>query len=248
MYTLRLLQTFLFFLCSLFILISPAQSSEKLTIGTGLTPPLVSSQQQEGFLDTLAKEVYRRIGIDLEVLILPAGRVLENANTGIEDGCLLRIAGLEKFYPNLIQVPETILDSEFVGYAIDVQPAVTGWETLAPYSIGFVNGWKIFEANVKDAKEVQKVRSPEQLFQLLAEKRVEIILYERWQGLYLAQQMNISRLKSLEPPFVTKKMYMYLNKKHAALVPRVAESLSAIKADGTYKKIFNRTLESLRTQ
>jgi polar amino acid transport system substrate-binding protein len=106
MRALRLLQKVLFILCSFLILVPSVHSAEQLVIGTGLKPPLVSSAKQEGFLDTVAKEVHRRIGIELEAIILPAKRVLENTNTSVEDGCLLRIVGLEKFYTNLIQVPE----------------------------------------------------------------------------------------------------------------------------------------------
>lgn len=248
MYRLSFCKKLMFSICCLLCLALPVKAAEQLVIGTGLKPPLVSSDTQKGFLDTLAKEIYRRIGIDLEVIILPAKRVLENANSGIEDGCLLRIAGLEKYYPNLIQVPETILNSEFVGYTTEVHAKVTGWESLAPFSVGFVNGWKIFETNVRGVKEIQKVSSPPQLFQLLMKKRVDIILYERWQGLQLARQMQISDIKTLEPPFVTKKMYMYLHKDHADLVPKVAASLADIKADGTYDKLFVRILNPLRTK
>jgi polar amino acid transport system substrate-binding protein len=224
-----------------------AIAAEKMTICTGLKPPLVTSPEQKGFLDTLAKEVYRRIGIDLDVIILPAERVLVNANAGIEDGCLLRIAGLEKHYPNLVMVPETILDSEFVGYATQVEPAGSGWQSLAPYSVGYITGWKIFDANVQAARMIERVSTPVQLFHMLDAKRVDIVLYERWQGLYLAKQLQVKGVKTLDPPFVTKKMYMYLNNKHAALAPKVAASLAQLKADGSYQSLYDSILKPLDT-
>jgi polar amino acid transport system substrate-binding protein len=33
-------------------------------------------------------------------------------------------------------------------------------------------------------------------------------------------------------------MYLYLNKKHEALVPQIAQALREMKADGTYNKIM----------
>ncbi len=99
-------------------------ASDKMVIGTGLKPPLVSSETAPGFLDTLAKEVFHRLGIELEVIILPAERALINANNGIEDGNLLRIKGLEKQYPNLIRVPEKMMNSEFV--AMPSSPSFPG--------------------------------------------------------------------------------------------------------------------------
>lgn len=40
---------------------------------------------------------------------------------------------------------------------------------------------------------------------------------------------------------------MYLNRKHAALVPRVAQALVDMKADGTYKRFYDLHLKPLGT-
>lgn len=92
--------------------ISEPMARERLTIATGLKPPLVSSSVHKGFLDTLAVELFRRIDIELEVVIVPAKRALVNANKGIDDGNLLRIEGLDRSYSNLLRVSETIFSLE----------------------------------------------------------------------------------------------------------------------------------------
>lgn len=38
---------------------------------------------------------------------------------------------------------------------------------------------------------------------------------------------------------------MYLNKKHAALVPKLAQALADMKADGSYQKLFDMTLKPM---
>jgi polar amino acid transport system substrate-binding protein len=40
-------------------------------------------------------------------------------------------------------------------------------------------------------------------------------------------------------------MFIYLHKKHEALVPRVAQALARMKANGSYQRIFDATLTSL---
>lgn len=40
-------------------------------------------------------------------------------------------------------------------------------------------------------------------------------------------------------------MFIYLHKKHEALVLRVAQALARLKANGTYKRIFDATLTSI---
>ena len=49
----------------------------------------------------------------------------------------------------------------------------------------------------------------------------------------------------LEPSLVRTPMYMYLHRKHAALVPRVAEALARLKRNGTYGRIHDATLKPL---
>ena len=225
-----------------------AQQADRPTIvlGTGIAPPLVDAEDgTPGFLEEVATEAFARAGYDLKIVILPAERVLVNANQGIEDGNLFRIAGLTKAYPNLIQVPEKFFESEFVGYVRGTPPNVTDWSGLAPFEVGYINGWKIFENNVTAARDVVKVRSADQLFGLLANDRADIVLYERWQGLWLARKMGLADVTAIEPPFVTMDMFMYLHKKHIALVPDVAAALKEMKADGTYRAIFERTLGAL---
>ncbi|MBL7003812.1 MAG: transporter substrate-binding domain-containing protein [Gammaproteobacteria bacterium] len=235
-------------LSCLFIFIittTEAVASNKIVIGTGLKPPLVSSEYSLGFLDTLAKEVFRRLDIELEVIILPAERALINANKGIEDGNLLRIKGLEKRYPNLVRVPEKMMDSEFVGYAINDIPQQTGWDRLSGYIVTFPKGWKIFEKNTINAAKTEQVRDPVQMFKLLKEGKADIALYEKWQGILQAKKFGLKNYKVLEPSFVTLEMFMYLNKKHQKLVPEVARVLKEVKQDGTYHSIFNSSLGAM---
>ena len=40
-------------------------------------------------------------------------------------------------------------------------------------------------------------------------------------------------------------MYLYLNKKHQALVEQIAQSLRSMKEDGTYEQIVKETTEHL---
>jgi polar amino acid transport system substrate-binding protein len=86
------------------------------------------------------------------------------------------------------------------------------------------------------------VRDADQLFGLLASGRADVVLYERWQGLAKSRAMGL-KVKVLEPPLVRTKMYMYLHKKHVALVPLVSAALAKLKKDGTYQRIFDNTLK-----
>jgi len=52
----------------------------------------------------------------------------------------------------------------------------------------------------------------------------------------------MSDVERCKQALATKEMFIYLNKKHELLVPRLAKALGAMKQDGSYQKMFNKYL------
>jgi len=215
-------------------------ASEKLFLVTAALPPLGSAPGQAGFLEQVAREAFRRIGRSVEVSTLPGERALINADAGLEDGDLYRAPGFEKEYPNLVRVPERMGYMEFMAYAKRPDIEVHAWSDLRPYVVAYATGWKIYDRMVK-AREVTKVRVIDDLFPLLANDRADIILIDRWQGLWAARAQGYTP-RVIEPPLARAEMFMYLHKRHAAIVPELARALADMKADGTYRKISDASL------
>jgi len=223
----------------------PARAGETLVLSTSVGAPY-TTPDRSGFLDQLLLAVSREIGVAVEVLVYPAAseRSLLNANEGVDDGQALRVAGLEQQYPNLIRVPEPVIVNDFVALSSKHRFDTPNWDALAPYAVTYIIGWKVFEANVPKGTERTLVRSADQLFVLLDKGRADVALYERWQGLALARGMNL-KVQAMEPPLLRTDMYMYLHKKHAELVPRMAQALLKLKKNGAYQRIFDATLKPL---
>jgi len=217
---------------------SYAQTWQPLTIGTTIAPPL-SMPDGNGMLDRLQREAFLRINMGVRFVTLPSERSLAEANSGGIDGDNNRIAGLEKNYPDLIQVPESNMAYEFTAFAVDPAVEVNGWESLSKYSVGYIQGWKILEENVK-AAELTKVATPQQLFALLKAKRVDVIIYERFGGEHFIRELDVQGARALQPPLAKREMYLYLNRKHASIVEAVAKALRDMKADGSYQAVFAR--------
>lgn len=186
-------------------------------------------------LDRILQEAFRRINQQVRFVTTPSERGLINANSGAADGDVNRIAGLSKTYPNLLQVPEPNMSYDFMAFSRKALP-IKGWESLRGLRVGYITGWKIFDENVQGAS-VTKVDTPQQLFTLLAADRVDVALFDRWGGGHYLHEMKLSEVKAQEPPLARRDMYLYLNSAHAALVPRVAAALKAMKTDGTYAAI-----------
>ncbi len=196
-----------------------------------------TTSDQNGFLDVVASEAFRRVGLKLRLVKLPAERGLLNANAGLEDGDLTRIAGLETQYPNLIRVPEKLIDWSFTAFSKDPSIAAR-WEIIRQHPVGHIKGWKIYEQRLANATQVVSVEDAAQMFRLLDLNRIEIALYTRWMGEALIRQQGIKGVHALEPPLATREMFIYLHKRHAALVPKLAEALRAIKAEGLYDRLY----------
>lgn len=208
-----------------------------LTLSTNNTP------LDRKALEQLSQESLRRIGVDLKLVSLPSERSLTAANLGEVDGEGLRVGGLggpDGPYPNLIQVPERFVRISFVAFSKDATITLdNGWDSLKPYRIAFINGWKMFEANAQGARVVNKVDKPEQLFRMLDEGRVDLVLYTHADGLLLARNLGLTSVAPLSPALKEVDMYLYLHKKHQALVPKLTQAIRDLKADGSYNRILS---------
>lgn len=223
---------------------APAFAAEPLRLNTGVGAPYIQADKK-GFLDLLVPEVFRRLGLPAEAVGYTASeRANINANTGVDDGVAMRVRGLEVNYPNLVRVDEKVIDNDFVAYSIRPQFATSGFETLKPYQTGYISGWVVFEKRLDSSYPLTPVQDANQLFNLLANDRADVVLFERWQGNWLIRERRLPA-RLLLPPLVSTEMFMYLHKKHADLVAPAAQALRAMKADGTYRRIFEQSLQVL---
>ncbi len=232
---------FIFFSQSIF-------SQETIVLNTAFGSP-VSNESQTGFADLVVAEAFKRIDYKLETVRLPAERALINANRGIDDGDLARVAGLQKKYTNLIQVPESVMTIDMVLFSKNMPSfEVTGWDSVVSHSLAVISGWKIMEKNfgkLGDKVEIIKTDNAEQSFTLLAKDRVDFIAYSNWSGLGYLKAHNITDVKLLQPPLARPKFYVYLHKKHKKLVPLLAAAIRQMKKDGFITRIYNKILKPL---
>jgi len=213
-----------------------AASPPTLVLNDTNEPPYTTAAG-DGFLDVIAGEAFRRAGLQLSLVKLPPERGLINANAGVDDGDLTRIAGLEKNYPNLVRVSEKLIDWHFAAFSRlpGLQPV--SWAVLEPLTVGHIKGWKIYEQNLRPGSLITTADSPEQLFTMMDKSRIEVALYERWLGGALAKKLDIQVIRALEPPLAVREMFIYLNRRHAEKVPEIAAALRAIKVEGTYTRV-----------
>ena len=213
-----------------------AAGTETLVLSTADPAPL-SNPDGTGANDRVVAEAFRRLGIPARLVRLSAERALHNADQGVDDGTYARIAGLSDKYPNLVKVPEPVSEFLFTAFTRNPKLVVKGWEGLKPHHVGLVIGWKIVEANTGGVRERTSVKDEQTLFAMLGSGRLEVAVLERYAGRAVARSLGLADVRALEPPLERRDMFLYLHKRHADLVPRLAETLRQMKRDGTFQHL-----------
>ncbi|MEW5729858.1 MAG: transporter substrate-binding domain-containing protein [Pseudomonadota bacterium] len=216
----------------------------RLSLTTGMREPWTKADKT-GFTDLVVAELFRRLGLAAELSVnLAASRAIQLAEDGIDDGLAARVKGLEAKYPNLVAVPEPIFENDFVACSLGKRLEGTGWGALAPHAVAYIIGWQVFQNNLPDVRELTLAKDAAQLLSLLKAGRTDFILHERWQALRQAREAG-AVLTVHEPPLARVPMFIYLHRRHADLVPRVAATLAEMKADGTHDNIATRAFAGL---
>ena len=217
-----------------------AKENRTLQIST-----LVGANPTTLIAEKIIETAYSRLGWDLNVHYLPGERSLRSANNGEMDGELYRQFGMQNDYLNLIIVPVPLLTFEIVVFTHGPHFVVNGWDSLRPYTIGFVRGVKIIEQNTVGMK-LEAATKVRQAFQKMLLGRSDIVVANRVSGLAALREMNQNDITVLMPPLATFPAFHYLNKRHEALVPSLTAVLQKMQKDKTIENIQNSVMAELQ--
>ncbi|MEG3639419.1 substrate-binding periplasmic protein [Magnetococcus sp. PR-3] len=225
------------------------EKSPILRLNTTSAPPL-STENGTGFQDLLTLEAFCRNDIRVRLTHLAGKPSLRMANSGVDDGTVGRVAKLLKEIdlPNLLLVPEPFMAWDFSAFTRTAEIQPLEWEELAPYNVAHNSGWIILHNNIKQAKSIIHTRDSEQLLGLLAKGRSDVVVVEKWQGLQAAKQLHIQDLHLVTPPLTSRKMHIFMHRKHEELIEPISRTLRQMKQDGSYRTIYAHTLQPLIEQ
>ncbi len=220
-----------------FLFIAPAVAAPtSMTFTTGDA----RSDGRTKAMEELLTVCFKRLGIQIEVIPMPSERSLYNANAGTQDGNFLRTDGISKSYPNLIKVPEPFFVNTIVAFSHNKNIKINGWESLLPYRVAWVNGWKNCERELSTAKSVSRIRSEKALFLFLEKKRADVGVFGLHTGTAVLNKLNITSVYPLSPPIVVSNLYLYVNKKHESMIPQIVKTIQEMKLEGTFENVINK--------
>ncbi|ABC30107.1 conserved hypothetical protein [Hahella chejuensis KCTC 2396] len=183
-------------------------------------------------------EAFRRIGYGLELKVFPSERSGALANSGYVDGLPGRVKDYNSHYRDLIRVDVPLWTMEFVAYSnVALRLDVFGWEALAKSiyrvdcRIGVIRCVSMLSKPLSNRLEL--VYSAESALKRLQLRRSDVyvdlativdpLLREEKYA-----SMGIKRVGAVE----LVENYLYLHKKHQALVPNLEVALKNMKEEG----------------
>jgi hypothetical protein len=198
-------------------------------------------------------EVFKRLGIPYQLENYTLARRAALVEEGAADGETSRVYSYGDNRPNLVRVEESLIDLAFSFYSANPAVRIDRLEDLRTtnYLVEYRRGILICENAVKQfvpAERISDVPTQRQGLKKLTAGRTDLYCDI---DVYVLQELGSPEFK--DGPKVRKVIslgksvptYPYLNKKHAALAPRMAAVLKQMKAEGlieTYRLQVERDL------
>jgi polar amino acid transport system substrate-binding protein len=184
-------------------------------------------------------EIFKRLGIKAEFRDYPPKRASMESDAGNIDCEAARPYKYISEHPNLIRVEEFLLKINFSAFAVQASiPQLKGWDSLkgTDYRVEHLHGISMPEENLpKVVKKENLSAITEQIQGLkkLVSGRTDLFVDEESGILILLQtpEFRDSKIR-IAGVMDSAPLYPYLNKKHAALAPKMAEIINAMKTEG----------------
>jgi polar amino acid transport system substrate-binding protein len=179
-----------------------------------------------------ATAAFKDAGYDLVLVYKPGERALLDANSGVNDGDLSRVKGIESTYANLVMVPEPLTFLHQSAYAVKKIEA-TSVDDLGRQGllVAVLVGNKIMDNLVKPKiapGKYSEVPDLESAFKMLNLGRFDVLLVSDMQAkTWLARPENASVRRLFD--WLNLSTYTFLNKKWADAVPRISASYAKLR-------------------
>ncbi|MDP1985547.1 MAG: hypothetical protein Q8K23_23610 [Sulfuritalea sp.] len=193
----------------------------------------------------LYTEAFKRLGIPVEVAAYPLERRAALADAGDLDGEASRARAYGDAHPDLIRVDEAIIRFTFSLFTGNPAVTIQRLEDLAAgnLQVEYRRGILICENALKKfvpAERLATITNTEQGVKKLAAGRSDVYCDI---DVYIPEVLRSPEFKGVTGirklfDIASVPTFPYVNKKHAALAPRLAAVLKQMKAEGLYEKFM----------
>lgn len=182
-----------------------------------------------GSVWSLLKKVGSEVDIEFNFVDVPAARSLLLANTGQIDGDVIRRYEIGDYFPELIRVPTPVVEIAISVYSWDPGKTINSFYDFRKVDTGIVAtqiGRKYIERNLSSIRNSMFVSDVEDIFSLLALKRINFVVIDRPTAIdVMGNRYGDTLFEVSSKPLSNVKYYLYLHKKHADIVDIINHEL-----------------------
>lgn len=225
--------------CLAWLLLAPAYAQPVPTLV--LATPRPDGNYGGVLLRRIYQELFRRAGVPIEIRTMPTARLVLELASGHVDGDLSRPWAFADSQPTLIRVDEPVLDIVFALWAVNPHIVLNRLEDLpaSGYSVSFARGVLECEKGLQawlPPQRIADVTTTVSALNMLYYGRNELhcgvdvaVLSDAGNSEFAGRAALIKVINIAKPS----SLYLYLQRKHAALVPQLSQILKKMRSDGT---------------
>lgn len=235
---------------TLFLLTVFAIHPEELRLVTLQYPPyeFECNKNIEGVAVEIVKEVFRRMGVDIKIELLPWSRAIKQVEEGTADGIFTLYKTPEReafvYYSDEVLMPQSVslfvLKDSDISFDGDLQK-------LSKYKFGVVRGVSYGEKfdlalQVGIINNVEEVSVGEQNFMKLAAARIDIVVSNKYGAIDIINKIGKAQdIRELLPEIESLPSYIAFSKKNELLKVKndFDRILRSMKKDGSYEQIID---------
>jgi polar amino acid transport system substrate-binding protein len=219
----------------------PTQVPQALVLGT----PRPDGNFAGVLLRRIHQEVFRRLGVPIEIKTLPTARLSLELSADHIDGDLARPWAFADGQANLIRVDESIMDVVLSLWTVNPKIVLHRLDQLTGSGLSVVFARGVVECEqsllaVLPAHQVVSVTTTANALNLMHYGRNDVycgldiaILSDAGSAEFMGRAPPIKLLNIGAPV----PLYLYLQRKHAALVPQITAILRKMKAAGVIEQL-----------
>lgn len=219
---------------------SPLCQKKTLTFAAPLSPPY-HTEKQKGFIDKFLKLIFSDIGCKVNIITLPALRVLKETNRGRIDGNFM--FSDETYiddYQNLIKVEPSYFSYflAFVGFG----SLPDSNKEIASFRLAAARGMSL-PRPLENHREIFLAKDMIQLTSLLRRNRVDIAIMPVAIAYFYKQQSCFRSLNIKVYSELNVNLYIYLHKRHHNFTTSLSNSVNKIKRSRRYQNLLQTAIK-----
>lgn len=189
-------------------------------------------------------EVYRRAGIQLDIVAMPPSRVTAMSTSGGVDGEVNRIRAYGALHPTLVRVEPPInywTVSAFYknGAGFEIRRAAD----LGERPVGIVRGIKATADLTAGNPKVSVAPSSRELMLMLINDRFDVAIDGAGESGFYVRKLGLQGITSVE--LEQHALYHYLHEKHQNLVPLISREIRKMADSGELKRVFDKAVNDV---